>query len=261
MAFKILSACLAEIKANPGKFYVYVAHRPNGLPFYVGKGVRRRITAHEEFAKAGKKGHRYSIIRRAWQSGLSISYSIEFFAAEISAFARECELIARYGRRTFGGLLVNETDGGEGMAGYVPTASTRALIGEKSRAAWQDKASVIKRVSAMREAQTSPAYREASRLRALRLWSDPEFRKLMLSVRKGGWKRRANRPGRSFKEQSEKMLQHWSDPDYVERNRKAHEAVVKSDAYRSKVSQSVKKLWSDPEFRARMMLARKKAQS
>lgn len=120
MADGTLSACLAEIKASPLRFYVYVMSRPDGRPFYVGKGNGRRIWVHESHTRMGKRGIRFSIIRKIWYAGGAVAYQIaSFHEYEADAFAAEMRLIAEIGRRENGGPLVNRTDGGEGPTGFT----------------------------------------------------------------------------------------------------------------------------------------------
>src|SRR3546814_18629440 len=39
------------LKSLAGRFYVYVLYRPDGRPFYVGKGQNRRALEHEAEAR------------------------------------------------------------------------------------------------------------------------------------------------------------------------------------------------------------------
>jgi hypothetical protein len=131
MTNESLAACLAEIKDNSGRFYVYIMHRPDGRPFYVGKGKRWRIVSHEQDARAGRPGVRPSVIRKIWREKGSVYYRIDsFHVSEADAFTAEMQMIAKIGRRENGGPLVNNTDGGEGPSGFrqVITAEARAKI-------------------------------------------------------------------------------------------------------------------------------------
>jgi hypothetical protein len=98
----------------PRAFYVYILSRPDGSPFYVGKGSRYRIYAHDYEAKRGHDCHKCRVIRKIWRQGKEYGRTIVFTSEdEQEAFAYERELIALYGRAT----LTNSTDGGEGMSG------------------------------------------------------------------------------------------------------------------------------------------------
>ena len=80
------------------------------------------------------------------QGGCAVEI-VDWFMHESQAHAHEVELIARYGRRDMGGLLVNKTDGGEGAVGCVRNDGTRAKISKALRgrtfdAEWRAKISV-----------------------------------------------------------------------------------------------------------------------
>jgi LEM3-like protein len=107
-------------------FYVYVLARPNGKPFYVGKGARRRIYDHEIEARRGHVCHKCNIIRKIWNQGGQVQrYTIFTTTNEQEAFDYECEIIALYGRSN----LTNQTDGGEGASGHkLPDHVRRMLI-------------------------------------------------------------------------------------------------------------------------------------
>lgn len=115
---------------NAADFYVYAWLRPNGEPFYIGKGRGNRDKAPKYsnqifmriLAKMRREGIEPSIVRLA--EGLT----------EAESFAVECEEIAKHGRlnnRT--GVLANLTDGGEGNSGWIPSEETRAKIGAAHR--------------------------------------------------------------------------------------------------------------------------------
>lgn len=112
-------------------FYVYILYRPDGRPFYVGKGQGKRINAHESFAKMGHKARRYSIIRKIWREGGQVGkYKVFETYDESEAFAMECYLIASIGR----GSLANETDGGEvGATGWTASAEQRSRLSAAMR--------------------------------------------------------------------------------------------------------------------------------
>lgn len=113
----------------PHLYYVYVLARPNGTPFYVGKGAGRRIFGHENEAKTGCQCHKCRVIRKIWRNGGEVQrYTMLTTMDECEAFTYECELITLYGRKT----LCNKTDGGEGASGCPNPKSkeTRKRISE-----------------------------------------------------------------------------------------------------------------------------------
>lgn len=99
-------------------FYVYQHVRlDNGQPFYVGKGHSKRA-----FSTASRNKFWHSIVK-------SVGYRVEFIAKclnEVEAYYLENFYIRLYGRRDSGGLLVNQTDGGDGQCGAIWTEDRRA---------------------------------------------------------------------------------------------------------------------------------------
>lgn len=107
--------------ASP-QFYVYVLCRPNGKPFYVGKGQGERIFKHDVEARSGHRCHKCNVIRKIWREGGQVQRYIALETDdEQEAYAYERELIAMYGRQT----LCNRSDGGEGPSGVKHTAEVR----------------------------------------------------------------------------------------------------------------------------------------
>jgi LEM3-like protein/NUMOD3 motif-containing protein len=114
----------------PHLYYVYILARPNGVPFYVGKGKGSRLFDHDAEARSGHKCHKCNVIRKIWKQGKEIQrYTVFTTMNEQEALAYECELIASYGREN----LTNLTDGGEGVSGMKHTEETRRKIAEAGR--------------------------------------------------------------------------------------------------------------------------------
>lgn len=101
------------------EFYVYVWRDASGLPFYVGKGKGRRAYS--------TNGRSVRFTEMHAKGGCTVEI-VDEFIHESQAHAYEVELIERYGRQDRGGLLVNLTDGGDGVSGWVPSAETRNKI-------------------------------------------------------------------------------------------------------------------------------------
>ena len=105
------------------QFYTYLHCKPNGEPFYVGKG-------------SGKRAFDFSI-RTKFHSGIVSRYGrnniqvyVFFCETEKQAFADEKQQIAQL--RTEGYKLANLTDGGEGSSGYKLSLAAREKM-SKSR--------------------------------------------------------------------------------------------------------------------------------
>ena len=105
--------------ANAMPHYVYVLCRPDGTPFYVGKGVQHRCFHHEAEARNTERlSHKLNVIRAMHRQGEQIRYCIEGeFETEAEAHSRERNLISLFGRHDQRrGPLTNQTDGGEGAS-------------------------------------------------------------------------------------------------------------------------------------------------
>jgi hypothetical protein len=102
-------------------YYVYELAYPEsmgGAVFYVGKGVRRRINAHESEARLGKQSYKCDIIRDIWAHGEQVVKRKVFETPiEQDAYIYEWVLVNLvYGYDN----LANVQDGGDGRRSKLP---------------------------------------------------------------------------------------------------------------------------------------------
>ena len=103
--------------------YVYRHIRLDTLkPFYIGIGTSdggRYARAHTDQCR---NRYWHNIVKKA-------GYTVEIMMDGLSwdeTREKEIEFIKLYGRKQFGGLLINLTDGGEGSVGYVTSDESKA---------------------------------------------------------------------------------------------------------------------------------------
>lgn len=95
-------------------FFTYVDCKPDGTPFYIGKGRKARLSV-----KSRVNRHHANICAKypSWYRGIA------FMGSEQDAFKKEVELIAKY-RET----VVNRTNGGEGVSGLKPWNKGKPML-------------------------------------------------------------------------------------------------------------------------------------
>ena len=103
------------------QFYTYLHCRPDGSPFYVGKGKGKR--SHNFYHRSA---HHKNIVAKYGRENIQVIVTKK--DSEESAFKSEIRLIKMM--RWAGFELCNYTDGGEGTSGRVYSAATLEKMSE-----------------------------------------------------------------------------------------------------------------------------------
>lgn len=101
-------------------FYAYIHCKPDGTPFYVGKGDEKRVALKKRYHNR----HHMNILNKYGMENILVG-KMECSTEEIS-FDLERGLIKRL--RKMGVDIVNLTDGGDGTKGAVRSPETRAKM-------------------------------------------------------------------------------------------------------------------------------------
>lgn len=120
------SACKAFLR-EAQKHCVYILRRPDGRPFYVGKGWGERAFEHENEARHPNtyrsNAYKLNVIRAIWRTGGAVGYEIDFVTDNgAEAYQREAQLIGTLKRLHEGGPLTNLAAGGGSAEGPAPSS-------------------------------------------------------------------------------------------------------------------------------------------
>lgn len=161
-------------------YYVYVLRKPDGTPFYVGKGQNLRMFDHEKAAlrRYNVNPHKERIIRKILARNEEVGYDVvAVFKNEKSAFEREIALIAELGRHNLGtGSLTNLTSGGDGVLGTLMTPEIKAKISVSLKnyfVAHPEAAELCRQK--MNSRWKSEKFRQVMRESTIKLRTNPEF--------------------------------------------------------------------------------------
>ena len=243
---------IRHILALMGQFYVYVADHPvTGEPCYVGKGKGKRAKQHNSAAMSGKHSnpHLANIIRKHGPLDFTI---VRDGLSEAEAFETERALIAQFGRSNNGtGTLANKTDGGEGGAGIVMSASARAKLSAAHTGKILSEAHRQKLSRAFKGKKLSPERRakmsETQRRRVL----SPEALASISAAHKGKVISEEQRA-----KMSERQKARGANPEALAKMHASNIGRHPSQETRAKLSAAAKHKMQDPVFREKVRAGR-----
>ncbi|MFZ2541848.1 MAG: NUMOD3 domain-containing DNA-binding protein [Gallionella sp.] len=123
------------------QFYTYLHCRPDGMPFYVGKGHgKRAYRLHRE-----ENTHHQRIVAK--HNAHNIQVFIFPCDTEQQALADEIQQIAQLRREGY--TLCNQTNGGDGSSGYTHTPGARAKMSVAKKGRKHSAENIAKRVAAL----------------------------------------------------------------------------------------------------------------
>lgn len=142
-------------------YYIYLHYRPDGTPFYVGKGCDKWYKRSHCFT--GRSKYHKNIVAKYGKENIKIQvFPCE---SENHAFEEEIRTIAKL--RSEGYCLCNLTNGGEGTSGAATSQEVRANRAEITKKTWTGRKhkpeSILKMTASRTGKKQTDSHRDAIR--------------------------------------------------------------------------------------------------
>lgn len=145
----------------PVYFYVYAYLSKKGLPYYIGKG------------KDSRAWQKHTNIKRPTSNNQIIILEDEL--SELGALALERRMIRWYGRKDQGtGILRNQTDGGDGIEGFIFSEKSIIKMTYSAKKNWSDE-KYHSMMSEIRQNQMTKEIKENISNTVTSLWQNDEY--------------------------------------------------------------------------------------
>ncbi len=215
------------------QFYTYLHCKPDGMPFYVGKGNYGR--AYEFMS--GRNRHHKNIVAKYGKENIGVF--VFPCDSEEQAFSDEKQQIAQL--RRDGYVLANQTDGGEGKSGCIASKEARekisaSLIGNKHTLGHKHTKESKKKMSdSTKIALSNPDVRAKMAISAKNKMSLPGARENLSLHSKKKWQSEEHR-----NYISNKTTEQWRNPEIREKMLSKRTGRKHSPESREKMSISAK---------------------
>ena len=161
------------------KFFVYVDYREDdGKPFYVGKGLDKRV-------KFEKRNPLHTNIKN--KHGMVRKIVLETYS-EQEAFQKEIQLIQELKTHfEFGEGGANFTHGGEGFSGCKHTVESKEKMSKSLKKSLENLEHRKKMSELSKKMWEDPEFKEKWREASEKVWEDPEFKRKVSESLKRVW--------------------------------------------------------------------------
>ena len=229
------------------KYYVYIHARPDtndvhGI-FYVGKGNTKRVNSlHRK-----RNPHHVNIVKKYGVKSIIVRKLL--CESEQHAFELEIQIIAILRRMNVN--LVNLTNGGEGLSGYVTPPESRLKISNAMKKIQGNQETREKLSKTMKIVKGTPEARAKQSETSKKIKGTLEARAKMSAKMK-----EVKGTPESRLQNSNAIKKAKGTPEAKAKISATSKRAWENENSRAKVSQSIKSVWNDEEYKANQLAIR-----